>query len=156
MSGGASDCASKRVLLSQFLDTYHRTRRLANDRVRIRARPASQAAVRAAAIDHQISVQPLGRTDFSCYGSQDEPAVSANSAVTHRRNLFRRVVGLLCDPTNAKISELIRFPGDRGTQAVPVCGAAQAYGVGSLESIVAKRCGPLCHTTYRPAAIHGS
>jgi hypothetical protein len=62
MSGGASGCASKRVLLSQFLDTDHRTGRLANDRVRIRAKPANQAAVRAAADDHQISAQPLGRT----------------------------------------------------------------------------------------------
>src|ERR1700730_4426266 len=62
MSGGASDCASKRFLLSQFLDTDHRTRRLANDRIRISAQPANQAVLRAAADDYQIGAQALGRT----------------------------------------------------------------------------------------------
>src|SRR5712691_3440506 len=56
--------------------------------------------------------------DFGRYGSQDESAVAANSAgrhhdevyilrATHGQNLFSRVVGLLYDPPNAKISELI-------------------------------------------------
>ena len=57
MSGGASDCASKRVLLSQFLDTDHRTRRLANDRVRVRRLPANQAVLR-------TDDQPLGRRAY--------------------------------------------------------------------------------------------
>src|ERR1051326_9385769 len=61
MSGGASGCASKRVLLSQFLDTDHRTRRLANDRIPMGAQPPNQAVLRAAADDHQIGAQPLGR-----------------------------------------------------------------------------------------------
>ena len=57
MSCGASDCASKKALLSQFLDTDHRTRRLANDRVRVRRLPANQAVLR-------TDDQPLGRRAY--------------------------------------------------------------------------------------------
>src|ERR1700683_541681 len=75
MNGGASGCASERVLLSQFLDTDHRTPRLANDRVRIGAQTPNQAAVGAPADDQNVRSQlfRLGADSTWHIAGDDQP-----------------------------------------------------------------------------------